>query len=529
MIAEARRAPTAPSGAVPVAALALAAAWAFAPGLAALAEAWSMPEYSHGPLIPLISLWLFLRERRDAPPDADTGGARWPGAALLAGALGVAALGRLAAVPDVVAYAILPWCAGMVALAGGLRALRRHWASVLHLAFMLPLPHVLYWQASLALQGVSAEIGVALLRLADIPVFLDGHVIDLGPWRLAVAEACSGLRYLFPILSFTWLVAVLYRGPRWHKVLLVLSCAPIAIALNAARIGLIGIMVDARGIEAAQGAMHWLEGWVVFGLSLALVLVLAVALRRLAGGAAGPLLNLDGAGVWPHLRAAPAACARPGALAGTAATAAVALALAAMPPLARHVPDRVPLAAFPMQMDGWRGIYRPLAPEVEEALDATDYLDAAFVSTAGAAGGAAPVSLFVAWYADQASGSGIHSPEACLPAGGWEVEAFERVRIAPAGAGFPANRAVISKGAETRLVLWWFDQRGTRRADDRLAKLAALRDAVVTGRADGALVRAMTPIRPGETAAAAEARLTALLRPALEALPRHVPGRASGA
>ena len=37
-------------------------------GLGSLYAAWSTPEYSHGPLIPLISLYLFLRELRRSPP-----------------------------------------------------------------------------------------------------------------------------------------------------------------------------------------------------------------------------------------------------------------------------------------------------------------------------------------------------------------------------------------------------------------------------------------------------------------------------
>lgn len=36
-------------------------------GLRSLGAAWMTPEYSHGPLIPLISLYLFLRELRRAP------------------------------------------------------------------------------------------------------------------------------------------------------------------------------------------------------------------------------------------------------------------------------------------------------------------------------------------------------------------------------------------------------------------------------------------------------------------------------
>ena len=36
-------------------------------GFVSLAQAWMTPEYSHGPLIPLISLYLFLRELRQDP------------------------------------------------------------------------------------------------------------------------------------------------------------------------------------------------------------------------------------------------------------------------------------------------------------------------------------------------------------------------------------------------------------------------------------------------------------------------------
>ena len=97
-----------------------------------------------------------------------------------------------------------------------------------------------------------------------MPVFLDGNVIDLGVYKLMVAEACSGLRYLFPIMSFTYVFAVLYRGPRWHKAVLLLSAVPIAVLMNSFRIGVIGILVDRYGIAQAEGFLHVFEGWVVF-------------------------------------------------------------------------------------------------------------------------------------------------------------------------------------------------------------------------------------------------------------------------
>ena len=87
-----------------------------------------------------------------------------------------------------------------------------HWPPVLHLVYMLPLPGVLYYGLSTYLQGVSSELGVFFLQMLNVPVFLEGNIIDLGVYKLHVAEACSGLRYLFPILSFSYIFAVLYQG-----------------------------------------------------------------------------------------------------------------------------------------------------------------------------------------------------------------------------------------------------------------------------------------------------------------------------
>ncbi len=39
------------------------------------------------------------------------------------------------------------------------------------------------------------------IRLFGISVFVEGNVIDLGGYKLQVAEACDGLRYLFPLMT----------------------------------------------------------------------------------------------------------------------------------------------------------------------------------------------------------------------------------------------------------------------------------------------------------------------------------------
>ena len=494
-------------------------------GLGSLGRAWMTPEYSHGPLIPLISLYLFLRERRQmgAMP-ADTVRTRWPGLAVLLAGMVIAVFGNLAQIPDIVTYALILWCMGVVLVGFGWAEGKRHWAPVLHLIFMLPLPQFLYWQMTIFLQLVSSNLGVWFVQMAGIPVFLEGNVIDLGVYKLQVAEACSGLRYLFPILSFSYLFGILYRGPFWHKAVLFLLAAPLTVFMNSFRIGVIGIMVNKYGISHAEGFLHFFEGWVIFGACIAILFAVAVALQRLTPNPLpfGETLDLDFTGFADEARRITAITASGAMKLGVLLTLAISAAFVAVPPRDIIEVERDSFALFPRQLDGWSGSVFPLEPDVARTLDASDYINATYDKP----GETAPVNFFTAWYADQTDGSGIHSPEVCLPVGGWEVFSIDPtpVTIADTVYGtFTVNRAVIEKGLSRQVVYYWFEQRGKRMTNDFLVKLDVVKDGFTKGRKDGAMVRFLTPVEPGETEADADARLQRFMAAALSRLPRYVP------
>ncbi|MEM1065305.1 MAG: VPLPA-CTERM-specific exosortase XrtD [Pseudomonadota bacterium] len=493
-------------------------------GVTALLAAWRLPEYSHGPLIPLISLALFLRQLRDAPAPPEPNSDRGPGIAVILLALASALLGKLAGMMELVAYAAILWSAGLILVCFGWRAGKRFWPPVLHLGFMLPLPGVLYYKLSNALQLLSAEIGVWGLQLLTIPVFLDGTIIDLGVYRLHVAEACSGLRYLFPILSFSYLFAVLYQGPAWHRAVLIAAALPLTIAMNALRITVAGAIVNTHGVEWVQGATHFFEGWVIFLACIAVLLALAWALSRLRRDSVSLVsaLDLELSGLLQTAaRVSQTAPSR--ALKGAALLSLMAAAAGQIPPsIERARVDRIPFALFPHQLGAWHRVGAParLSPRVEAALGAQDYLAAGFQR----AEDLGPTTVFIAWYADQRQG-GVHSPEICLPGAGWEIAALERATV-PQAQGtapqFSINRAIVQRGSERQVVFYWFEQRGRRIAWDVAAKAWLLVDAIKKGRTDGALVRLSTTIEPGETAAEAALRLEALLEQLLRPLPRHL-------
>jgi exosortase D (VPLPA-CTERM-specific) len=508
--------------------LVLVAVPVFWTGFAALVGAWSTPEYSHGPLIPIISLYLFLRELRQADPfDAGAPVRRWQGIAVLCLGLMVALLGNIVRIPDIVAYGVIIWVGGVVLTVFGWDRGKQHQLPVLHLIFMLPLPNFLYWQMTTFLQGVSSELGVWFIRLADIPVFLEGNIIDLGELQLQVAEACSGLQYLFPILSFSYLFAILYRGPLWHKAVLLLMAAPLTVFMNSFRIGMIGIIVNSYGLGWVEGFTHFFEGWVIFIACVAILFLTAVILQRTTRDPL-PLsqaIDLDTGGLGRIATSVLELPRQAVTIGAVALTALAAIATLAAQPQPAPPLDRSSFNVFPRDVGAWSGLRTEFSPEIEAILGADDYANITY-STAG---NAPAVNFFSAFYERQTEGSGIHSPEVCLPAGGWEIFSLETHEVSmphTTFGTFEVNRVVIQNGRTQQLVYYWFEQRGQRLTNDFVAKLWVVWDSLFYDRTDGALVRLITVIEPGEPEGAADARIQALMTELLPRLPRFVPDMA---
>jgi exosortase D (VPLPA-CTERM-specific) len=491
-------------------------------GLSSLLKAWSRPEYSHGYLILPIAVFLLLRKIREpsylnTAPDGRLGGFITVTFGMLLGLFG-----NLASVPDITTYGMLVCIAGLVIVVVGLRRGIQLWPAWLYLFFMLPLPNFIYWPLSIRLQFLSSEIGVKIIQLLDIPVYLDGNIIDLGNYKLQVAEACSGLRYLFPLMSFGFLFAILYVGNLWQKAILFLSTIPITIGMNSLRIAVIGVLVNGYGTEQAEGFLHFFEGWVIFILCILLLYAEAKLLRLLApkDSKSQALLDIELHGSLAGLEGWKSYQAEKFFIASALA---MALGLGLwLGFTGRPVESfaRRPLVEFPMVSGEWSGKTTMLSPDVEKVLAADDYLLADFNSSAGRP----PVNLLVSYYASQTRGSGVHSPEVCLPAGGWEVSKWGQATVV-AGATpvtLSVNRAIIQKGQDRQLVYYWFEQRGRHLSGDYMAKAYTVMDSISRGRSDGALVRVVTPIA-GKDVEVADQRLREFLGFAVAELPAFVP------
>ena len=494
-----------------------------------MANSWQQEEYNHSYLIPPIAAFLLLQ--RWSHLKAAYQGPSWLGLLLVLLSLTIVLIGEMSAIYTVVQYGFIVLLAGLAVAAVGVRGTLAAWIPLVYLLFMVPLPDFLYNNLAQSLQLISSAIGVEVIRLFGISVYLEGNVIDLGSYKLQVVEACSGLRYLFPLTSFGFLMACLFKAPFWQRALVFLSTLPITVLMNSFRIGVIGVLVEHWGIGMAEGFLHYFEGWIIFVSCLA-VLMFEIWLLHKLTGAEGTIWDRIDLSLpkrdkskeskerqsegWPT-QAPLIAC--------VALLAAFAVGTQGLETRDEESPSRDPLLQFPLLHKGWLGREEAIEIQVLSALSLTDYLMANYQHLDYAM----PVNFYVAYYDSQRKGASAHSPRSCIPGGGWVIEEFSQIDVnATPGMSshnglLRVNRVIVQKDKDKQLVYYWFQQRGRAITNEYAVKWYLFWDSLTRNRTDGALVRLVVPVPDGMQLSDADAQLSRFLGDFHGLLERYIP------
>ncbi len=265
-------------------ALAALLALAFAPALLALGRVWLAVDYqSHGFLVPVVSLWVALRERP-----------RWRRLAIAPDRLGLVVLAVALAAYLVGAGAALVSLQGVAlvaALAGGLLFTRgRAWLRALafpigFLIFMVPVPPAWIGPTIVRLQIAVSRASVALLDGFGLAVTRAGNVLQLPNGdTLFVAEACSGVTSIVTLTPLAVLLGYFTLRRLWTRALLVGSVVPLAMAGNLVRVVATCALAARVGAErATTGWFHESAGMLTYAVACGLMLAVGAGLRRLEG------------------------------------------------------------------------------------------------------------------------------------------------------------------------------------------------------------------------------------------------------
>lgn len=249
--------------------LSLLAVWLYAPlGLRLAKQWWQDPNATHGFFVPIFSLFLLWEGR--AKLAALRLKPSWVGLVMLVCGLLALALGTISSEFFLTRISFLLFVAGVVVFLAGWKHLAAISFPLAFLVLMIPSATVL-GQITFPLQILASKAASFVLTAVGVSAVREGNIILLPNARLEVAEACSGVRSLFSLITLTVIYGYLVETKTMVRILLVLIAVPVSVLANALRIAVTAVVVDFWGVQGAQGTLHLLSGWVIFAGSLGLI------------------------------------------------------------------------------------------------------------------------------------------------------------------------------------------------------------------------------------------------------------------
>jgi exosortase len=280
---------------------------------------WNDENYSHGLLIPFIIGYILWLERKRFS-EAKTQPAVWWGAIGVGFSLLLLWAGTAGAELFVQRLSLVVMLTGVVIYFWGFRLLRLIAVPLSLLILSIPIPQIIFNRIAFPLQLFASRCAVAAMSFFSIPVLRQGNVIELMPLgasepkRLAVVEACSGIRSLMTLVTLAVVYAYFTKpkndsgngsnddGPTrtgrppsqhnvvgflksftfWRSLILVGAAVPIAILTNALRVSGTGVLAHYYGTRVADGFFHSFSGWVIYIAAAVLLFATGWMLDRFA-------------------------------------------------------------------------------------------------------------------------------------------------------------------------------------------------------------------------------------------------------
>jgi len=239
--------------------------------IAALIAVWNTdPDYSHGYVIPVVSLYMiwYIRERLSFASLQPLNGGLF---VLILGVL-LQVVGFVGSEHFLQGLSLIVIFFGISLYIGGWIITRALCVPIGFLIFMIPLPSVIWNKFTFFLKLQSSDMAVTLLKtFSSIPLIQNGNIIVLTGGSLEVADACSGIRSLISLTAVAVLIAFIGHYALWKKYVLVFAAIPIAFVANVTRVILMVVYANHYGIGAIESFVHPMSGAMIFIVGFALL------------------------------------------------------------------------------------------------------------------------------------------------------------------------------------------------------------------------------------------------------------------
>ncbi|MBL8376620.1 MAG: exosortase B [Burkholderiales bacterium] len=241
---------------------------------------WSSDEQAHGPIVLLIACWLMYRKwplMMQASEGERPSAWGWP---LFAFGLLLYVIGRS---QDILIFEIgsAIWLLTAFALlVRGPSAFKAQWFALFFMLFMIPLPSPVVDAVTMPMKMAVSYVAESVLFAVGYPIARTGVILQVGQYKLLVADACAGLHTLFTLEALGLLyLNLVQRDSLFRNVALAVLIVPISFTANVIRVMVLTLITYHFGDAAGQGFLHGFAGMVLFLSALLLIIATDAVLQ----------------------------------------------------------------------------------------------------------------------------------------------------------------------------------------------------------------------------------------------------------
>jgi len=245
---------------------------------------WNTDTQSHGPIVLGIGIWFFyfktkqILEKPQTFKPAPTIG--WPfiifGASLYL-------VGYSQSVYIISILSLVFILCGLICIIFGAKIAIKYWFALFFFVFLIPWPTSVIDTLTQPMKIAVSFAADHLLYALDYPIARSGVILQIGQYKLLVADACAGLNSLFTLEAIGLLyINVINHQAFWRNVLLAVLIVPVSFISNVLRVCTLALITYHMGDEAGQGFLHNFSGMVLFLTALILIIVIDSLIQKVA-------------------------------------------------------------------------------------------------------------------------------------------------------------------------------------------------------------------------------------------------------
>jgi len=243
-------------------------------------EVWVTDEQAHGPIVLAIVIFLFWSNWKNLDLSGSTSSSKVMGYVCM---LMSALLYIIGKSQNLLEFAVLSQfflLFGFFLAFFGYSSVKKLWFPILFLLFLVPIPGAVLAMITLPLKIAVSYVSEHILYFFDYPIARTGVILQIGYYKLLVADACAGVHTIISLEAMGLLYLYLIKSTSaLRNITLAILIVPIAFVANVIRVIILVLITYHYGDEAGQGFLHDFAGFVLFFVALVFIIFTDTFLR----------------------------------------------------------------------------------------------------------------------------------------------------------------------------------------------------------------------------------------------------------